>query len=96
MVQDAYANYVVQTALDVVAKGEEKVELLKVLYAHSEQSVSLSNNFPLNKFYNHYLVTYKITFPPLTNRLYLFLCHSATILLQRILWQSYVADELHK
>mmetsp|Transcript_4804 Transcript_4804/g.5821 ORF Transcript_4804/g.5821 Transcript_4804/m.5821 type:complete len:1087 (-) Transcript_4804:496-3756(-) len=37
MVRDAYANYVVQTALDVVAEGEEKVELLKVLYAHSEQ-----------------------------------------------------------
>ena len=57
MVRNSYANYVVQTALDVVAEGEEKVELLKVLYAHSEQSVSLSNNFPLNKFYNHYLVT---------------------------------------
>ena len=40
MVRDAYANYVVQTTLDVVAEGEEKRLLLEELNAHSAQLVS--------------------------------------------------------
>jgi hypothetical protein len=40
MVRDAYANYVVQTTLDVVAEGEEKRLLLEELNAHSTQLVS--------------------------------------------------------
>lgn len=41
MVRDAYANYVVQTALDVVAEGEEKRLLLEELTSHSAQLVSI-------------------------------------------------------
>eukprot|EP00543_Licmophora_paradoxa_P007645 CAMPEP_0202456796 /NCGR_PEP_ID=MMETSP1360-20130828/13967_1 /ASSEMBLY_ACC=CAM_ASM_000848 /TAXON_ID=515479 /ORGANISM="Licmophora paradoxa, Strain CCMP2313" /LENGTH=969 /DNA_ID=CAMNT_0049076711 /DNA_START=77 /DNA_END=2986 /DNA_ORIENTATION=+ len=37
MVRDAYANYVVQTALDVVPEGQEKVLLLEELNAHATQ-----------------------------------------------------------
>lgn len=40
MVRDAYANYVVQTALDVVPEGEEKRLLLAELTSHSAQLVS--------------------------------------------------------
>ena len=40
MVRDAYANYVVQTTLDVVPKGEAKILLLEELNAHSVQLVS--------------------------------------------------------
>lgn len=39
MVRDAYANYVVQTTLDVVPESEEKVLLLQELSAHSEELV---------------------------------------------------------
>lgn len=41
MVRDAYANYVVQTTLDVVPEGEEKRLLLEELNAHSAELVSL-------------------------------------------------------
>jgi len=37
MVRDAYANYVVQTILDVLSEGEEKVKLLKELNDHADQ-----------------------------------------------------------
>jgi len=37
MVRDAYANYVVQTALDVVPEGEEKRLLMEELTSHSAQ-----------------------------------------------------------
>mmetsp|Transcript_32756 Transcript_32756/g.37267 ORF Transcript_32756/g.37267 Transcript_32756/m.37267 type:complete len:938 (+) Transcript_32756:205-3018(+) len=37
MVRDAYANYVVQTTLDVVPEGEAKILLLEELNAHSAQ-----------------------------------------------------------
>jgi hypothetical protein len=40
MVRDAYANYVVQTALDVVPEGEEKRLLMEELTSHSAQLVS--------------------------------------------------------
>lgn len=40
MVRDAYANYVVQTALDVVPEGEEKRLLMEELMSHSAQLVS--------------------------------------------------------
>jgi hypothetical protein len=39
MVRDAYANYVVQTTLDVVPESDEKRLLLKELSAHSEELV---------------------------------------------------------
>jgi len=40
MVRDAYANYVVQTAIDVVPEGKEKRMLLEELKAHEVQLVS--------------------------------------------------------
>jgi hypothetical protein len=39
MVRDAYANYVVQTTLDVVPESEEKRLLLEELNLHSEELV---------------------------------------------------------
>ena len=42
MVRDAYANYVVQTTLDVIAEGDEKRRLMKELNAHSTELVSTS------------------------------------------------------
>jgi hypothetical protein len=45
MVRDAYANYVVQTTLDVVAEGEEKRRLLEELNANSELLVSPFESF---------------------------------------------------
>ena len=44
MVRDAYANYVVQTTLDVVAEGKEKQLLLEELSTHSAQLVSIGNH----------------------------------------------------
>jgi len=43
MVRDAYANYVVQTTLDVISDGPEKVQLLQELNDHADQLVSLPN-----------------------------------------------------
>jgi pumilio RNA-binding family len=40
MVRDAYANYVVQTTLDVIPESEEKILLLKELNLHSSELVS--------------------------------------------------------
>lgn len=40
MVRDAYANYVVQTAIDVVPEGNEKRMLLEELKANEVQLVS--------------------------------------------------------
>jgi pumilio RNA-binding family len=40
MVRDAYANYVVQTTLDVMPASQEKTLLLKELNAHSTELVS--------------------------------------------------------
>ena len=37
MVRDAYANYVVQTTLDVVPESEEKRLLLEELNSHAEE-----------------------------------------------------------
>jgi len=48
MVRDAYANYVVQTAIDVVPEGNEKRMMLDELKAHEVQLVSgmfFSNQF---------------------------------------------------
>lgn len=42
MVRDAYANYVVQTTLDVVPDSEEKTLLLDELMSHSEELVSFT------------------------------------------------------
>jgi hypothetical protein len=39
MVRDAYANYVVQTTLDVVPESEEKVLLLQELNRHTDELV---------------------------------------------------------
>lgn len=40
MVRDAYANYVVQTTLDVIPECEEKKLLLEELNSHSTELVS--------------------------------------------------------
>ncbi|CAJ1960973.1 unnamed protein product [Cylindrotheca closterium] len=37
MVRDAYANYVVQTTLDVISESQEKVQLLEELRSHSDE-----------------------------------------------------------
>lgn len=37
MVRDAYANYVVQTTLDVVPESEERQKLLEELNQHSDE-----------------------------------------------------------
>lgn len=37
MVRDAYANYVVQTTLDVVPESDEKQQLLAQLNCHAEE-----------------------------------------------------------
>jgi len=42
MVRDAYANYVVQTAIDVVPEGTEKRMLIDELKANEAHLVSLS------------------------------------------------------
>ncbi len=44
MVRDAYANYVVQTTLNVVPEGEERELLLRELRSNSMQLVSSSTN----------------------------------------------------
>lgn len=41
MVRDAYANYVVQTTLDVIPESEEKTMLLAELTVHSSELVSI-------------------------------------------------------
>jgi hypothetical protein len=55
MVRDAYANYVVQTTLDVVPESNEKVMLLEELNAHSEELVSsatlLTSSILSNPYY---------------------------------------------
>ena len=57
MVRDAYANYVVQTTLDVVADEREKHMLMEELYSHSSELVR--SNFELNASnffkYGHHL-----------------------------------------
>lgn len=50
MVRDAYANYVVQTAIDVVPEGNEKRMLLDELKANEMQLVSLPRPFSLTHF----------------------------------------------
>ena len=42
MVRDAYANYVVQTTLDVVPNSEERTSLLNELNSHADELVSLA------------------------------------------------------
>jgi hypothetical protein len=44
MVRDAYANYVVQTTLDVVPECEERRLLLEELNAHAAELVSFPRN----------------------------------------------------
>ena len=39
MVRDAYANYVVQTTLDVITECEEKQLLLQELNSHKDELV---------------------------------------------------------
>ena len=43
MVRDAYANYVVQTTLDVVPESEEKRLLLEELNSHADELVSVAH-----------------------------------------------------
>ena len=44
MVRDAYANYVVQTTLDVIPECEEKHLLLEELNAHAAELVSVKKS----------------------------------------------------
>jgi len=46
MVRDAFANYVVQTTLDVVADPAEKHKLMEELSTHSTELVSPLNISP--------------------------------------------------
>lgn len=46
MVRDAYANYVVQTTLDVIAEGEEKRLLMEELNSHSVELVRSLGPWP--------------------------------------------------
>jgi hypothetical protein len=45
MVRDAYANYVVQTAIDVVPEGTEKRMLIDELKANEAHLVSFLHHF---------------------------------------------------
>ena len=45
MVRDAYANYVVQTTLDVVADETEKFMLMQELNSHSTELVRTFHDF---------------------------------------------------
>lgn len=65
MVRDAYANYVVQTTLDVVSEGDEKILLLEELNAHLTQLVSvnvLSLMYPYSRFYSRFCLQRNYTF----------------------------------
>jgi hypothetical protein len=70
MVRDAYANYVVQTAIDVVPEGKEKRMLLEELKVHEVQLVSVTtvlsfrSSSPLLIFFpNHFLWSHPIELP---------------------------------
>jgi len=52
MVRDAYANYVVQTTLDVVPECEEKRMLLEELNAHSTELVSQTAGYLVGRLPN--------------------------------------------
>jgi hypothetical protein len=57
MVRDAFANYVVQTTLDVVPESNEKKLLLIELNAHSDELVSSTHLTPsLSGFYCLFLM----------------------------------------
>lgn len=59
MVRDAYANYVVQTTLDVIPECEEKRFLMEELNAHSTELVSnlltVSTSFLQRKYSYHFV-----------------------------------------
>ena len=62
MVRDPYANYVVQTTLDVVPESEEKVGLLKELNAHSLELVSFKNCTEVTKLcYFALMISYQLS-----------------------------------
>ena len=54
MVRDAYANYVVQTTLDVVPESEEKRLLLEELNAHADELVSRTLELLVDKLHGRY------------------------------------------
>lgn len=58
MVRDAYANYVVQTTLDVLSESEEKKLLLAELNAHSDELVSFIARISLRLFFPPYFLHY--------------------------------------
>lgn len=51
MVRDAYANYVVQTTLDVTADSAEKHMLMEELNSHSTELVS----YHPRSFFHHFV-----------------------------------------
>jgi hypothetical protein len=54
MVRDAYANYVVQTTLDVIPECEEKRLLLEELNAHSTELVRMWHDVNLLNRYGKF------------------------------------------
>ena len=75
MVRDAYANYVVQTTLDVISECEEKRALLEELNAHATELVSqmrclIASYVPLIETDSHYL-TFMICFVSIADNLYI-------------------------
>ena len=77
MVRDAYANYVVQTAIDVVPEGNEKRMMLDELKNHEVQLVRVKYCSVLRATLTPCLLTH------------VFSLNSETTLLQNISWQSY-------
>jgi len=56
MVRDAYANYVVQTTLDVLPDTEGRRNLLLELNAHVEELVSQTTDVPVPCLSSCYLL----------------------------------------
>lgn len=87
MVRDAYANYVVQTAIDVVPEGNERHLLLEELKANEVQLVS-EHYFKNISRCCHKTVPHQFVEHSPSN-------HRETIPSQNILWQSWVqSDEI--
>lgn len=78
MVRDAYANYVVQTAIDVVPEGNEKQMLLEELKENEVQLVSSFQwipNRPISSLQNSNLIIHDEMFLLTFQRNYTFAKH---------------------
>jgi len=78
MVRDAYANYVVQTTLDVVADEREKHMLMEELHSHAAELVR--SDFNLIRSFE--IFCHLQCIPPSLEKLYICQahCHEAGIL----------------